>query len=312
MDNQPLEKQLVDGLLNDRKKDRRWRNIRFFVVIIFIVLYSLAIFMGSSMRHKQAGAFDAKAGYVALIRLNGAIAAGKPFSADAVVPQLNRAFRDKEAKGVVLVINSPGGSPVQAGIIHDKIMQLKKKFHKTVIVLGVDSLASGAYLVAVAADKIYVHPDTLTGSIGVLMSGFGFTDAIKKLGITRRVFTSGENKVRLDHFEPVTAQSREKIQRVLNEVHKNFIQYVVKGRKGRLHGNSKELFSGDFWTGSQAVKLGLVDGTGNLWTILENNFQVDQYKNYSHRPSFLSNLVTDLKSEIHFSLENHTTVKEEM
>ena len=139
-------------------------------------------FKGSTTAHNGQGTHA----YVSLVRLDGVIAANHPFSAMKVIPALARAFKDKASKGVVLLINSPGGSPVQASLIHDKIMQLKKKYHKKVIVFGEDTLASGAYLVATAADKIYVSPDTITGSIGVIMEGFGLNHAIEKLGRSPR------------------------------------------------------------------------------------------------------------------------------
>lgn len=306
-----LEQQLVDSLLIERRRERKWRNIRFFIILAFVILYSMILFIGPSIA-KAKQQLDSSKGYVALIRMNGEIMAGKDFSARHVLPELNAAFRDKKAKAVVLEINSPGGSPVQAGIIHDKIEQLKHKFHKPVVVLGVDALASGAYLIATAADKIYVHNDTITGSIGVVMAGFGFVDTIKKLGITRRVYTAGVNKHRLDPFEPVSANSQQKIATILAEAHQNFIQYVLEGRAGKLHGNKKTIFSGDFWLGQSAVRLGLVDGTGNLWTILDDNFQVSQYKDYTRRPSLLNSVIKGFESKVNFALVNHSQLTAEM
>ena len=221
-----------------------------------------------------------------------------------MIPLLNEAFRDKNAKGVVLLINSPGGSAVQASIIHDKIEALKKQYHKRVVVVGVDALASGAYLVSTAADEIYVNKDTLTGSIGVVMGGFGFVDAIQKLGITRRVFTAGSNKDRLDPFRPLTDQDKLKLHQILNEVHQNFIDDVLQGRRGKLRGNENELFSGDFWTGQQAVRLGLVDGTANLWTVMKKQFDVEHYKLYAPRPSLLQILTSNVESKLNLQLEN--------
>ena len=267
--NQPIEKALVNAFLKDRKTDRRWKNIRSFIWVFVLIVYAILIFGPKST---EMGGSKSKLPYVSLIRLNGVIMPNTEFSALKVIPSLQKAFKDKNSKGVVLVINSPGGSPVQASIIHDKILQLKKKYHKKVIVVGQDILASGAYLVSTAADKIYVHNDTLTGSIGVIMSGFGFNDAMQKLGISRRVFTAGVNKDRLDPFKPLKEADQQKVHHLLNLVHQNFIDDVLAGRKGKLRGNENELFSGDFWTGQQAVKLGLADGTGDLWTILEKEF----------------------------------------
>lgn len=298
-----LEKKLVDGLLNERKADRRWKMIRFFVWVFIILMYAALIFSPKP----KFGARDLKKTYVSLIRLKGVIMSGRSFSARKVLPQLRRAFADKKAKGVLIVINSPGGSPVQASIIHDKIMQLKAHYKKKVVVVGLDTLASGAYLVATAADKIYVNRDTLTGSIGVIMSGFGFNNAIEKLGISRRIFTAGTNKDRLDPFKPLNPSDAAKMHRVLNQVHQNFINDVLRGRQGRLRGDQNMIFSGDFWTGQTAVKLGLVDGTGNVWEVMKSQFGVTHYKNYSVRPSLLRTLLNGARTELHLALMQNST-----
>lgn len=294
-----LDRIVTDALLKDRKVDRRWRNIRFFGWLFILVIYGIAIF---TPRSADSPLHLKDQPYVALVRLNGTIMAGEAFSARRVIPELNKAFRDKKAKGVVLLMDSPGGSPVQSSIIHDKIIQLKAKFNKKVIVVAEDSLASGAYLVATAADKIFVNPDTVTGSIGVIMSGFGFTDAIHKLGITRRVFTAGTNKARLDSFEPLNTQDVNKIKTILDDVHQHFIQNVIEGRGKRLKGDRKELFSGDFWSGSEAVKLGIVDGTENIWTALHEEFNVEQYRDYSPQPSLIKQFLEGAETSLHLHL----------
>lgn len=294
-----LEKNLIDGLIRDRRADRRWRNIRFIGWMFILLLYAILIF--SPSRDTAVPSFKNQP-YVSLVRLNGIIMPGSDFSARKVVPELIKAFRDTRSKGVVLVVNSPGGSPVQASIIHDKIEFLKKQYHKKVVVVGEDALASGAYLVATAADTIYVNRDTLTGSIGVIMSGFGFSDAIQKLGITRRVFTAGENKDRLDPFKPLTPADVEKVKTVLDDVHKDFVNDVVEGRGSRLHGNPEELFSGDFWSGSQAVKLGLVDGTANLWTVLRKEFNVKYYRDYTSHGNLIAQILKGAETQLHLHL----------
>lgn len=304
-----LESQIVKSLLADRRASRRWSIIRtclwvFIILFIFGMLYHA---------QKPPASQMGSTGYVSLMRLNGIIMPGSRFSAEKVVPRLTAAFADKQSHGVVLVINSPGGSPVQAGIIHDRINFLKQKYHKKVLVLGQDALASGAYLVATAADEIYVHKDTLTGSIGVIMSGFGFTDAMKKIGVTRRVYTAGKDKDRLDPFRPETPGDIKKFKTMLDEVHKNFIDDVLEGRHGRLHGKPDVLFSGDFWTGTHAVSLGLADGTGNLWTLLQTQFGVQHYKDYSLKPTFFEELVKGVETKLNFSLENnHVSLHEVM
>lgn len=307
--NVDFQKTLVDALIGERRKDRRWRIIK---TIVWLAVLAAIFSVCYKPSHSHQPDFGGQP-YVSLVRLNGVIMPGTNFSAREVLPQLTRAFKDNNAKGVVLVINSPGGSPVQASIIHDDIEYLKQKYHKKVMVLGEDTLASGAYLVATAADSIYVNKDTLTGSIGVIMSGFGFTDAIQKLGITRRVFTAGENKDRLDPFVPVSDADKAKINTVLNEVHQDFIADVMASRQGKLHGDPTELFSGDFWTGSRAAELGIVDGTGNLWTLLPSQFGATHYRDYSKRPTFLETLVKGAETKLDLTLESDVApLKEEL
>lgn len=303
MSDSEMQKTVVEALIAERRSDRRWKIVRTFLWVFLVLLFFFLIYSpGTSSSDK---ALDRP--YISLIRLNGVIMAGSRFSANKVLPQLNKAFADKNSKGVVLVINSPGGSPVQASIIHDRIEYLKKRYNKKVVVLGQDVLASGAYLVATAADEIFVHKDTIAGSIGVIMSGFGFTDAIHKLGITRRVFTAGKNKDRLDPFAPVTPADKAKIHTLLDDVHKNFIQDVLVGRRGRLHGNPEELFSGDFWDGSRAVKLGIVDGTANLWTLMKTQFGVTHYRDYSIRPTLFEAILKGAETKLNFALESNAS-----
>lgn len=297
-----IENKLSNALISELKSTRRWKNIRFFIYLLLMLTFVFLLFFpfGDSSNSSTNGIDDGP--YVSLVRLSGVIMPGNSFSAQEVIPCLNRAFRDEKAKGVVLLINSPGGSPVQASIIHDKIMQLKEKYHKEVIVVGEDTLASGAYLVATAADKIFVNKDTVTGSIGVIMEGFGFENAMEKLGITRRVFTAGTNKDRLDPFVALKPQDKEKIDRVLTSVHQDFIDDVMEGRKGKLNGNATELFSGDFWTGTQAVKLGLVDATANPWEAMKETFGTTYYRDYSSRPSFWQSVMKDVSTKLPLGL----------
>ncbi len=299
--NYNISDNLIRDLIKNQQRDRLWRNIRF---VVWMLLIGSGIFF---MLHGLPGDERAKPDqpYVSLVRLNGFISADSSFSAEKVLPQLEAAFSDKNAKGVVLEINSGGGSPVQAEIIEQKILQLKQKFNKKVIVIGEDVLASGAYLVAMGADQVYVNQDTITGSIGVIMEGFGFTDAIKKLGISRRVYTAGTNKDRLDPFEPVSSQDKEKITGLLDETHSHFVEIVTNSRGKRLHGDPEQLFSGDFWLGSQALKLGLVDGLGNTSNILPQVFQVAYYVDYSEKPSVLDSLLKGMKTELDWTLSYH-------
>lgn len=299
-----LTAELVRDLVKERRSDRRWKNFRFFTGFLLIALIVFLIF---SQVSTPVVSGDNDKGYVALIRLNGMIAPGQDFSAENVLPLLKDAFSDKNAKGVVLDINSGGGTPVQASIIHDSIIELKKKYHKKVIVTGEDIMASGAYYVAVAADKIYVNPDTITGSIGVIMKEFGFPELIKKVGIERRVYASGANKDRLDPFVPQNPEDIAKIRQVIGEIHQDFQQVVQQGRQGKLHGDSSSLFSGDFWSGRTALQLGLVDGLGNLSQVMRDEFNVSSYKDYSQSQSLLKTVMNQFGMSLNMALSNDQT-----
>src|SRR5579885_1334900 len=231
--NNEVASSLVQDLLKEKRSERRWRNIRFIFWFALITYTVIGIFsyIGSPTVPVKTGK------YTALVRLDGMIAPDRDFSAEQIVPTLHEAFSDKNANGVVIVINSPGGTPVQAAIIHDAIVAYKNKFHKKVVVVGEDLLTSGAYFVAVAADEIYVNPNTLTGSIGVIMKGFGFVDVMKKMGIERRVYTAGSAKDRLDPFLPQNPDDLKKVASVMAEVHQNFVNAVIEGRKGKLKGD---------------------------------------------------------------------------
>jgi protease-4 len=165
-------------------------------------------------------------------------------------------------------------------------------------------LASGAYFVAVSGDKIFVNANTITGSIGVIMAGFGLPDTIKKIGMERRVYTAGDHKDRLDMFLPVQPDDAQKIKTLLDEVHQNFIQVVTAGRQGKLVGDTKELFSGDFWTGESAVKLGLADGLGNMWDVMQTEFNVSRYKDYSAEADIMKTIANKMGAALSLPLKS--------
>lgn len=284
---------LARDLLKEKRSEKRWKNFRFicwFLLIVFVVfnIFNKNVTNIHGSDKKRA----------ALIRMDGMIAPGREFSADEMIPVLRKAFEDKHTEGVVLDIDSPGGTPVQAAIIHDAIIRFKKQYNKKVIVVGEDMLTSGAYYVAVAADKIYVNPNTLTGSVGVIVKGFGFVDLIQKLGIERRVYTSGADKDRLDPFMPQTEADSDKIKQVMSEVQANFAKAVIEGRKGKLKKSPEELFTGDFWSGGTAVELGLVDATGNLMDAMEKEFGTTKYKEFGGKPAFLRMLMGTMSSSV--------------
>lgn len=291
-DEQTLLGGVLSDLLREKRIDRWLKSIRFLLWFTLIALITWQIFRaGPSKMHLGEK-------HVALIRLDGMIATGRDFSAEEVLPLLQQAFSATNSVGVLLTINSPGGTPVQSAIIHDEIIRLKAKYGKKVIAVGEDLLTSGAYFVAVSADKIYVNPNTLTGSIGVIMKGFGFVDAMKKLGIERRVYIAGDNKDRLDPFLPQNADDVKKIRVVMQEVHQNFVNAVIASRKNRLKADTHTLFTGDFWSGQTALQLGLVDGLGNWTTVLASewgsNTPYEEYGSHNSLFKLLSGGLTNL------------------
>lgn len=315
MQNDPLKNEdltaaLIRDFIKEKRSDRFWKNIRFFIGLLIVLAIIFMIFSVGSPSMSQDG--ESK-GYVALIRLNGMIGPGEDFSAENVIPLLKQAFSDKNAKGVILDIDSGGGTPVQASIIHDAIVDMKKKYNKKVVIVGEDLMASGAYFVAVAGDKIYVNPNTVTGSIGVIMKGFGFPDLIKKVGVERRVYASGVDKDRLDPFLAQKPEDIQKIQQVIGEIHDNFNQVVLEGRRGKLKADPKDLFTGDFWSGPTALKLGLVDNLGNLSDAMQNEFQVTRYKDYTGSGSLLKSLASQFGASLDMALsENDVKVLEKI
>ncbi len=249
---------LAFATLAEQRASRRWR---IFFRFAWLALIVLLLWTGA---HKGGmGGANPSQPHTAVVAIKGEIADGADASAEWVVTALRAAFEDEGSQAVVLQINSPGGSPVQAGIINDEIRRLKAKHKKPVYAVVEESCASAAYYIAVAADEIYVDKASIVGSIGVLMDGFGFTGLMDKLGVERRLMTAGVNKGFLDPFSPQTKNQRAHAQTLLDQIHKQFIQVVRDGRGKRLK-ETPELFSGLFWSGEQAVDLGLADGLGNL------------------------------------------------
>jgi protease-4 len=203
---------------------------------------------------------------------------------------MRAALEDSGSQGLILLINSPGGSPVQAGIINDEIVRLKALHRKPIYAVVEESCASAAYYIAAAADKIYVDKASIVGSIGVLMDGFGFTGLMDKLGVERRLMTAGENKGFLDPFSPQTDAQRKHAQSMLNHIHTQFIDVVKKGRGDRLK-ETPDMFSGLFWTGQQAVELGLADELGSIDQVARDVVKAEELVDYSRRDNVAERLV---------------------
>jgi protease IV len=269
-----LEK-LAFATLKEQRARRRWG--------IFFKFATLAIVIFGLWRAFDLGNTDAESvgTHTALIEIDGTIETGTSGAADAVIPALNRAYLDDNAVGVVLHINSPGGSPVQAGMINDEITRLRKAYPRKPLYVVVDEIcASGGYYIAAAADKIFVNKASIVGSIGVLMDGFGFTGLMDKVGVERRLLTAGENKGFLDPFSPQSAKQKGYAQEMLNEIHQQFIDVVRQGRGKRLK-ETPETFSGLFWSGAKAVELGLADGFGTVDTVARDELKAEDIVDYT-------------------------------
>ncbi|WP_372659407.1 S49 family peptidase [Hydrogenophaga sp.] len=270
-----LEK-LVFATIKEQQSARRWK--------IFMRLVWLAIIgaIGWMVYTNNTVASSASTPHTAVIQIKGEIASGAEASAEYVVDALRTAFEDKGAQAIVLLIDSPGGSPVQAGIINDEITRLKALHNKKVYAVVEETCASAAYYIAAAADNIYVDKASLVGSIGVLMDGFGFTGLMDKLGIERRLMTAGANKAMLDPFSPQDDAQRAYIQSMLGEIHDQFIEVVKKGRGERLK-VTPDTFSGLVWSGQQAVNLGLADQLGNLDYVAREVVKAEEIVDYTHK-----------------------------
>lgn len=250
---QDLINRLAFSALKEQRTARRWGI--FFKILMFVYLATILYLYSPSLKLDPG----ASAKHTALVELDGVIAPDKPASADNIIKGLRDAFENENSAGVILRINSPGGSPVQSGYINDEIVRLREKYSdKPLYVVITDVCASGGYYVASAADRIYADKASIVGSIGVRMDGFGFVDAIHKIGVERRLITAGENKGFLDPFKPEKQKDVEHVKTLLADIHQQFIDVVKTGRGEQLK-ESPDLFSGYIWTGEQAVEMGLVD-----------------------------------------------------
>ena len=274
---------LLFATLKEQKAQRRWRT---FVRLAWLMFF---VFLFWTLSSRGGTGADKLTPHTAVIEIDGEIGSGNEASAEFVVAAAKAAFEDAGAQGVVLLINSPGGSPVQAGIINDELRRLKAKYRKPLYAVVEESCASAAYYIAVSADRIFVDKASMVGSIGVLMEGFGFTGLMEKLGIERRLMTAGENKGFLDPFSPQTERQRQHAQEMLDRVHKQFIDVVRTGRGKRLK-EVPELFSGLFWTGQQAVELGLADQLGNLDYVAREVIKAEELVDYTRHENVAEKL----------------------
>ena len=281
---QALVNRIAREFLAEQRRARRW-NIAFRLFIALVVAIFLAVYL--------AGRTDISPGtlktgeHTALIDIQGIIASGEQARADYVTASLRAAYEDNNTAGIIIRINSPGGSPVQAGHVNDEINRLKNEYPDIPVfaVIG-DLCASGGYYIAVAADRIYADKASLVGSIGVKMAGFGFVDALNKLGIERRIYHAGDHKAFLDPFSPERREDLEHLDRLLDDVYRQFVETVREGRGDRLSDDDR-IFSGLIWTGEQSVELGLVDELGNTDYVAREIIGAEEIVDFTYRDTFL-------------------------
>ena len=270
-----LVTKLATAALKEQRRARRWGI--FFKLLTFAYL-SLILLMAIDWR---ADGVSGGKKHTAMVEVNGIIAPGSDASAERINSALQAAFKDKNTQGVVMRINSPGGSPVQAQTIYDEMKRLRK-LHPNIPLYAVveDICASGGYFIAAGADQIYVGKASIVGSIGVLMNGFGFTGTMEKLGVERRLLTAGDNKGMLDPFSPQDPKDVAHIKTMLGDIHQQFIGVVKEGRGKRLK-ESPEIFSGLIWTGQKSVDLGLADGFGSLEYVAREVIKAEDIRDYT-------------------------------
>jgi protease-4 len=280
---EPAIEHLMRELLRERRSERRWRVATRLLWLGLFIAIAWGLFAQKVHTAAPAGP------HTALVEVRGEIAVDSEASAENLVAALKSAFEDANAQAVVLRMNSPGGSPVQAGIVNDELKRLKAKYKKPVYAVVEESCASAAYYIAAGADQIFVDKASIVGSIGVLMDGFGFTGLMDKLGVERRLLTAGENKGFLDPFSPQTDKQRAFAQAMLDQIHKQFIDAVKLGRGARLK-ETPELFSGLFWTGQQAVDMGLADQMANLDFVAREIVKAEELVDYTRRDNVAERL----------------------
>jgi protease IV len=287
-----VAEQLARDMLRDRRNERRWR---IFFRLAWLLLAVMVVYATANSRNRATAPTGP---HTALIEVRGEISAGGEASAENLLPGLKSAFEEANAKAVVLRINSPGGSPVQAGIINDEIRRLKA-LHKDKKVYAVveETCASGAYYIAVAADEIYADKASVVGSIGVLMDSFGATGLMEKLGVERRLLTAGENKGIGDPFSPLPPKQRAYIQTTLDQIHQQFITVVKRGRGERLK-ETPETFSGLFWSGEQALAMGLVDHLGSLDQVAREVVKAEEVIDYTPKENVAERLAKKFGASI--------------
>ncbi len=291
--------------LQEQRRSRRWGI--FFKSLMFIYLAILLMMFVLSGKFGGSGGISTGQ-HTALIEVLGVIADNAEASADNLISSLRTAFDNENTAGVILRINSPGGSPVQAGYVNDEIYRLRELYPDIpVYAVITDMCASGGYYIAAAANKIYADKASIVGSIGVLMDSFGFTGTMEKLGVERRLLTAGKNKGFMDPFSPALPEDKQHIEGLLNNIHKQFIDTVKKGRGDRLQEGNEELFSGLVWTGEKSIELGLVDGLGSSSYVARELIGVERIEDFTRHPDYFEQFAERIGVSIAEVLTGATT-----
>jgi protease-4 len=300
-----LVEKLATDALRERRRTRRWGI--FFKLLTFAYLAILLVLLAPS--EWSEGKMGAEP-HTALVKLDGIIAPGEKASADKVVTGLRDAFEDENTEAVILRINSPGGSPVQSSYMHKEVIRLREKYPDIPLYAVVsDICASGGYYVASAADAIYVNESSLIGSIGVLVNGFGFVDAMEELGIERRLITAGKHKGLLDPFSPLDSFDEAHVETLVGELHQAFIDAVKTGRGDKLKGSDEELFSGLFWSGAEGIELGLADEVGSASYVAREVVGVEEIVDFTAKEDPLMRLVDRLGASMGRTLARYIGVE---
>ena len=285
--------QVLKNYLVEQRRARMWSFVKW-IIVFFFLTFLLILSFGQISKLGSVGS-DIEP-HTALISLTGAIQSDGDVDAHLVNESIRKAFRAPHSVGVILKINSPGGSPVQSALIYDEIVRLREENpDKSLVAVVEDIAASGAYYIASAAEKIYVNQSSIVGSIGVLFNGFGFSDLLKKYGVERRLLTAGENKAMLDPFSELNIKHKDETQKVLNEIHTHFINAVINQR-GDILSNDPIVFSGMIFTGAKSIELGLSDELGSVNFVAKNFFKVESIIDYSVPSSLLEKFTEQLKS----------------
>ena len=302
MQENSINTEIAKEVLKEQRRGRRWGI--FFKLLFFAYLTAILFFYG--YENIDSGQFsDHK--HTALIEINGVISADADANADIIISSLEKAYSNKNTAGIILRINSPGGSPVQAGYINDEINRLKGTYPDVPLYAVItDMCASGGYYIAVAADKIFADKASIIGSIGVIISGFGFVDAIDKLGIERRLLHSGEHKALMDPFTPLDYSEQSHMQGLVDEIHQQFISIVKEGR-GDFLADDEEIFSGLVWSGKRSLELGLVDDLASTNQVARDFIGTEFIVNFTKRENYFDRFAKQVGASLFYNFNRLNT-----